>query len=140
MRAIHSVDSVDLLRRLDAAAADAAPRPDAASAGRSRRRGDEVRRRPNEACRRSRDAAQAAARRVLIGLMLLPPWFDDPEQARPYFRAAARAARPRWSKAASTARAWRELSMGMSHDFEVAIQEGATLVRVGTAIFGKRIL
>ena len=72
--------------------------------------------------------------------MLLPPWFDDPEQARPYFRRlrelrdrlVAGRHRPR--------RTSRELSMGMSHDFEVAIQEGATLVRVGTAIFGKRIV
>ena len=72
--------------------------------------------------------------------MLLPPWFDDPELARPYFRAAARAARPAGGRTASTAARLRELSMGMSHDFEVAIQEGATLVRVGTAIFGKRIV
>ena len=61
----------------------------------------------------------------------MPPWSDDPEQARPYFRRLRRLAEQH---------GLAELSMGMSHDLEVAIEEGATLVRVGTAIFGKRIL
>jgi uncharacterized pyridoxal phosphate-containing UPF0001 family protein len=73
----------------------------------------------------------------LKGLMLLPPWFDDPELARPYFR-RLRDLRERLVEEGIDASRVRELSMGMSHDFEVAIQEGATLVRVGTAIFGKR--
>ena len=71
----------------------------------------------------------------LVGLMLLPPWSDDPEQARPYFR-ALRELRERLVDGGVDAPMLRELSMGMSHDFEVAIEEGATLVRVGTAIFG----
>ena len=71
--------------------------------------------------------------------MLLPPWFDDPEQARPYFR-RLRELRDRLVEDGIDGARLRELSMGMSHDFEVAIQEGATLVRVGTAIFGKRIV
>jgi len=71
--------------------------------------------------------------------MLLPPWFDDPEQARPYFR-RLRELRQRLVEDGIDGSKLRELSMGMSHDFEVAIQEGATLVRVGTAIFGKRIV
>jgi uncharacterized pyridoxal phosphate-containing UPF0001 family protein len=75
----------------------------------------------------------------LRGLMLLPPWFDDPEQARPYFR-RLRELRQRLVEDGIDGSKLRELSMGMSHDFEVAIQEGATLVRVGTAIFGKRIV
>ena len=66
----------------------------------------------------------------LRGLMGMPPWSDDPEQARPYFRRLRQLAEQY---------ALAELSMGMSHDLEVAIEEGATLVRVGTAIFGKRI-
>jgi pyridoxal phosphate enzyme (YggS family) len=66
----------------------------------------------------------------LRGLMIMPPWFDDPEQARPYFRRCRELAEEH---------GLAELSMGMSHDLEVAIEEGSTLVRVGTAIFGKRV-
>ena len=65
----------------------------------------------------------------LQGLMTMPPWSDDPEPSRPYFRQLAELARQQ---------ELRSLSMGMSHDFEVAIEEGATHIRVGTALFGKR--
>jgi len=68
------------------------------------------------------------------GLMTIPPFFDDPEKVRPYFR-ELREVRDRAKAKGFTL---RELSMGMSHDFEVAIEEGATMVRVGTAIFGER--
>jgi hypothetical protein len=69
------------------------------------------------------------------GLMVLPPYLPDPEQARPFFRRARELGeRARRSGLALG----RELSMGMSHDFEVAIEEGATYVRVGTALFGPR--
>ncbi|MHB1699005.1 MAG: YggS family pyridoxal phosphate-dependent enzyme [Acidobacteriaceae bacterium] len=71
------------------------------------------------------------------GLMTVPPFFDDPEQARPYFR-QLRAWRERLS-AAHPRLDFSELSMGMSHDFAVAIEEGSTCVRIGTAIFGKRM-
>ncbi len=73
----------------------------------------------------------------LQGLMCMPPYFDDPEEARPYFRHLVRI-REQILAAGVTSDAMRHLSMGMSHDFAVAIQEGATLVRVGTAIFGAR--
>jgi pyridoxal phosphate enzyme (YggS family) len=63
------------------------------------------------------------------GLMAIPPFFDDPEKSRPFF-AKLRTLGERYGL--------RELSMGMSHDFEVAIEEGATMVRVGTALFGAR--
>jgi PLP dependent protein len=68
------------------------------------------------------------------GLMTIPPYFADPETARPYFR------RLRELRDGLNDRGFHlpELSMGMSNDFEVAIEEGATLVRVGTAIFGER--
>ena len=69
------------------------------------------------------------------GLMVLPPFSPDPEAARPYFR-RLRALRDR--AVAESLLLGSELSMGMSHDFEAAIEEGATLVRVGTAIFGRR--
>jgi pyridoxal phosphate enzyme (YggS family) len=65
----------------------------------------------------------------LAGLMTMPPWSDDAEVSRPYFRRLRELAE-RYGL--------RELSMGMSHDLEAAIEEGATCVRVGTALFGKR--
>jgi pyridoxal phosphate enzyme (YggS family) len=71
----------------------------------------------------------------ILGLMSMPPWFPDPEEARPYFR-ALRELRNRLRDLTGLPLA--ELSMGMSGDFEVAVEEGATLVRVGTAIFGPR--
>ena len=73
----------------------------------------------------------------LAGLMCIPPFFDDPEQARPYFR---RLRELRDSLAPQIGRPLPVLSMGMSHDYEVAIEEGATEVRIGTAIFGARKL
>jgi uncharacterized pyridoxal phosphate-containing UPF0001 family protein len=69
--------------------------------------------------------------------MLLPPAVDDPEQARPYFKGLL-AVRDRLAARGVDGSMLRELSMGMSHDFEVAIEEGSTMVRVGTAIFGGR--
>ncbi len=73
----------------------------------------------------------------LRGLMVLPPLFEDPEQARPYFRRLRELAQKIESRGLPGAR-MEELSMGMSHDFEVAVEEGATLVRIGTSIFGPR--
>ena len=69
------------------------------------------------------------------GLMVLPPLAEDPEAARPYFR---RLRELREEARRQGLLRGRELSMGMSHDFEVAIEEGATHVRVGTALFGER--
>jgi hypothetical protein len=71
------------------------------------------------------------------GLMVIPPFFDDPEQVRPYFRRLRELAQEIDAKSIANV-SMRELSMGMSHDFEVAIEEGATIIRVGTAIFGAR--
>ena len=71
------------------------------------------------------------------GLMALPPWYDDPEQVRPYFRQLRQLAEQIEALDLPNV-TMQELSMGMSHDFEVAIEEGATLVRIGTAIFGAR--
>jgi uncharacterized pyridoxal phosphate-containing UPF0001 family protein len=69
--------------------------------------------------------------------MLLPPFADNPEDARPWFR-RLRELRDRLAGSGIPSQQLRELSMGMSHDFHVAIEEGATIVRVGTAIFGER--
>jgi len=70
----------------------------------------------------------------LEGLMTIPPYFDDPEKVRPFFREL----RELKDSAVHSGFELTELSMGMSNDFEVAIEEGATMVRVGTAIFGER--
>lgn len=77
----------------------------------------------------------ALDRLELLGLMAIPPFGDDPEASRPHFR-ALRELRDRLSD--DLGRALPQLSMGMSLDFEVAVEEGATMVRVGTAIFGER--
>ncbi|MGC1225216.1 MAG: alanine racemase, partial [Candidatus Sulfotelmatobacter sp.] len=71
------------------------------------------------------------------GLMTVPPLTEDPESARPYFR-KLRQLRDTIAARKLPAVSMDELSMGMSHDFEVAIEEGSTCVRVGTAIFGAR--
>jgi len=73
---------------------------------------------------------QTCKRLKFGGLMIIPPFYDDAEKVRPFFK------RLRELRDEITPNG--ELSMGMSHDFEVAIEEGATLVRVGTAIFGQR--
>ena len=73
------------------------------------------------------------------GLMTLPPFFDNPEESRPYFHALRDLAEA-VSRRKIAGVSMEELSMGMSNDFETAIEEGATLVRVGTAIFGPRPL
>lgn len=75
------------------------------------------------------DAVKALPKLKLRGLMTMPPWDDDAEKARPYFAQLRRLAEQF---------GLRELSMGMSNDLEVAIEEGSTLVRVGTALFGSR--
>lgn len=133
---IQSVDRADLLARLDDAAADAGTRPNMLL-------------QVNLAHEDTKSGAEAAAlealaRRALAaralqlrGLMVIPPIPDDPEESRPWFR-QLRELRDRLVASGIPAPALAELSMGMSHDFEVAIEEGATIVRVGTAIFGHR--
>ncbi len=71
---------------------------------------------------------------VPVGLMTVPPWDEDAEKARPYFQALRRMR----DEQQNVHRTLTQLSMGMSNDFRVAIEEGSTCVRVGTAIFGKR--
>ncbi|MBI5406065.1 MAG: YggS family pyridoxal phosphate-dependent enzyme [Nitrospirae bacterium] len=73
----------------------------------------------------------------LKGMMAIPPFSEDPEQSRPYFR-RLRELRDEIVRTGISPPDFRELSMGMSNDFEVGVEEGATLVRIGTAIFGQR--
>ena len=82
------------------------------------------------------DAAMQLPHLDVAGLMGIPPYFDNPEESRPYFR-RLRELRDSLAAGLPTARL-PVLSMGMSHDFEVAIEEGATEIRVGTALFGER--
>jgi pyridoxal phosphate enzyme (YggS family) len=133
---IQSVDTVELLSKLDQAAEETGRTPELLIqvdlGGEATKYGAA----PAEVPRLFEAAAACRAARV-VGLMTLPPVPDTPEDARPWFR-RLRALREEWQAAGVPASMLRELSMGMSGDFEVAIQEGATLVRVGTAIFGSR--
>jgi PLP dependent protein len=134
--AIHSVDSVRLLQAIDAAATDQGAQPELLVqvdlAGEVTKHGAPA----EKAAEVVRAALQCRSARV-IGLMTIPPLFDNPEDARPYF-AQLRDLRAALLDEGIQPALLRELSMGMSHDFEIAVQEGATIVRLGTAIFGKR--
>jgi pyridoxal phosphate enzyme (YggS family) len=133
---IQSVDSLQLLQKLDDAAADSGHAPELLIqvdlAGEATKFGVP----PEDVPPLFEAAADCRAARV-VGLMTLPPAPETPEDARPWFR-RLRDLRDGWLAAGVPAAMLRELSMGMSSDFEVAIQEGATIVRVGTAIFGSR--
>ena len=135
---VHSIDGAALIQKLDEAADAAGRRLDllvqvdiAGEATKHGAREDEL--------AGIFDAARSARSCRCVGLMLLPPAVEDPNAARPYFR-ALRDVRERLLARGVAASMLQELSMGMSHDFEVAVEEGATLVRVGTAIFGGRPL
>ena len=133
---IHSVDSVDLVQKLDAAAAEANAHPriliQVDLAHEATKSGAPLSDMPAVIA-----AARSARSLILCGLMIVPPVVDNPEDARPWFR-QLRGVRDALVAAGTPADSLKELSMGMSHDFEVAIEEGATMVRVGSAIFGKR--
>ncbi len=133
---IHTVDSVALAEKLDRLAAEGSRNPsvlvqvdlggEAAKSGALEAEVPQI------------VAALDRCKNLRFrGLMTLPPFFDSPEDARPYFRSLRRILdeinldRPESAKLS-------DLSMGMSNDFEIAIEEGATMVRVGTAIFGSR--
>lgn len=133
---IHSVDSIELLKKLDAGAIEAGTRPqillqidlakEATKFGADRGQLEELAR-----------AALECQALQLRGLMTVPPIADDPENARRWF-VELRDVRSEMVVRGLPAESLSELSMGMSHDCEVAIEEGATMVRIGTAIFGRR--
>jgi PLP dependent protein len=133
---IHSVDSVELLQKIDMAAADADRTPELLVqvdlAGEATKFGL----RPADVPRLFDAAVQCHAARV-VGVMTLPPIPESPEDARPWFR-QLRDLRDKWLADRVPASMLAELSIGMSGDFEVAIEEGSTMVRIGTAIFGRR--
>ena len=133
---IHSIDRLELAARLDRAAAAANRHVELLAqvdlAGEPTKHGA----REDELASIFEAASLWRAAR-LVGLMVLPPAVGHPEDARGYFR-ALRSVRDRLLARGVAESMLTELSMGMSHDFEVAVEEGATLVRVGTAIFGSR--
>ena len=134
---IHGVDSLKLARALDREAAKRRKvQPILIQVNIS---GEQTKSGTTEADAIDLVRACAGLENVSVrGLMTMPPFFDQPERARPCFAALAAglAARIRTEQIAGVTMA--ELSMGMTGDFEAAIAEGATLVRVGTAIFGER--
>jgi PLP dependent protein len=133
---IHSIDGVDLLRKVDDAAAALGKAPELLVqvdlAGEATKFGA-----PEITVPAIFEAAESLRAARLVGLMLLPPFAENPEDARPWFR-RLKDLRDRLAAQGVPAARLRELSMGMSHDFTVAIAEGATMVRIGTAIFGER--
>ena len=133
---IHSVDSVELLQKIDAAAAETGRTPELLIqvdlAGEATKFGV-----PPADVPQLFDAARRCHAVRVAGLMMLPPLPESPEDARPWFR-RLRELRDEWRAAGVPPSMLAELSIGMSGDFEVAIQEGSTMVRIGTAIFGSR--
>jgi hypothetical protein len=133
---IHSVDSVKLARELDRQAEKIGKTQDILIqvnlSGEASKSGI-----PAEAARTVLEQIAPLSHIRVRGLMTLPPFFDDPEKARPFFR-ALRLLRDEIGETDASNVMLDELSMGMTGDFEAAIAEGATLVRIGTALFGSR--
>jgi hypothetical protein len=136
VHAVHAIDSADLLRRVDQSA-EAAGRTLDALVQVDLALEDTKHGAPVDAVAGIFAAAGECQSVALVGLMLLPPLAENPEDARPWF-ARLRALRDELAAGGVPPARLRELSMGMSHDYAVAIEEGATMVRVGTAIFGTR--
>jgi pyridoxal phosphate enzyme (YggS family) len=130
---IHAVDSIELAREIDRrAAASGLVQPilvAVSAAGEAQKTGVD----PAQAGELL-DAIGALAAVDCRGLMTMPPWPESPEDSRPYYRDLVRLR----DRLATAARPLPHLSMGTSGDLEVAVEEGATLVRVGTALFGPR--
>jgi len=134
---LHSLDSVELARRLERLCVEEGREEfpvlvQIKLGGEESKTGIDPRELPDlleeiKSCKRLR----------LIGLMTLPPYFENPDCARPFFK-TLRELRDELKLKGHFGDLAGELSMGMSHDFEIAIEEGATMVRVGTAIFGER--
>jgi len=133
---IHSVDRIELARELDrrAAAAEVTLKIllEVNVSGEATKSGVPA----DQALALVRVLAQLP-RLSLRGLMTMPPWFDNPEEARPYFSALRRLAETIRREQIEGVH-MEELSMGMTNDYRVAVEEGATIVRIGRAIFGER--
>jgi PLP dependent protein len=131
---VDSIDTVELAQKLNSAAAEEGKRLEVLIevhlGGEASKSGV-----PEENLPALVESTKGLSHLELLGLMAIPPFSDDPERARPYFQQL----RELHEKASHrVGHSLPVLSMGMSHDFEVAIEEGATEIRVGTAIFGAR--
>jgi hypothetical protein len=133
---LHSVDSVDVLEKLDAGANQAGTSPELLIQVDLAAEATKFGVSPEQVPRLLEAASRCRAAKV-VGLMALPPEPESPEDSRVWFR-RLRTLRDHWLDGGVEPSMLRELSMGMTGDFEVAIEEGATLVRIGTAIFGSR--
>jgi len=133
---VHSVDSLRLAEKLDHAAVCEGERLPVLLEVNLGEEATKSGVREEEVLDLARQVAQFKTLE-LCGLMTVPPFLENPEDVRPFFRRLRQWAE-RVNAAALPEVSVRELSMGMSHDYEVAIEEGATIVRVGTAIFGPR--
>jgi len=133
---VHSVDSLRLAEKLDHAAVCEGERLPVLLEVNLGEEATKSGVREEEVLDLARQVAQFKTLE-LCGLMTVPPFFENPEDVRPFFRRLRQWAE-RVNAAALPDVSVRELSMGMSHDYDVAIEEGATIVRVGTAIFGAR--
>ena len=133
---IHTIDTVDLAQRLDRIAGEEGKRPvvlvQVDLAHEPTKDGADEADLPKIV-----EALGSAKNLDFRGLMTIPPFFDEPEQSRGYFR-RLREILETLNRGLAAERLLTELSMGMSNDFEVAIEEGSTMIRVGTAIFGPR--
>ena len=134
---IHSLDSISLAQRLERACIESGREElqvliQVDLAGEATKSGIAATELPALA-----KLVNSCSRLKLIGLMLVPPYFEDPEDVRPFFR-RLKNLRDELQALGLFAQNSGELSMGMTHDFEVAIAAGATMLRVGTAIFGER--
>lgn len=131
---VDSVDSVALAQKLDAAAASETKRLkiliEVHLGGEETKSGV-----PEADLPELAESIAQLQNLELLGMMTIPPYFDEPERVRPYFR---RLRELRDQIGAQIRSPLTVLSMGMSHDFETAIEEGATEIRVGTALFGER--
>ena len=133
---IHSVDRLELLKKLDEVARELGVRPKVLVQVNLAR--EASKHGADEAGAFDLATAAAEARGLdLRGLMIVPPFSTNPEDSRSWFR-SLRELRDRLIARGVPAFRLADLSMGMSHDFEVAVEEGATIARVGTAIFGRR--
>lgn len=135
---IHSVDSLELAERLERMCVEEAREKlsvlvQVDLAGEESKSGVSV-----DGLLRTAEFLRTCGRLSFDGLMVLPPFFDEAEATRPYFK-NLRDIRDELLAQGAFANGRGELSMGMTNDFEVAIEEGSTIVRVGTAIFGSRV-
>lgn len=134
---VHSLDSIDLARRLDRLC-DEKQRESLSVLIQVDLGHEETKSGIEEAdLGQLAETIESLPRLQLIGLMTLPPFFENPEHGRPFFQ-RLRELRDELARRGVFGDRKGELSMGMTHDFAVAIEEGATMVRIGTAIFGER--